>query len=101
MKNTTIIFGLLLVIASLVSPIVQAGQGPAPGQATMEAIEDCKLCHTNYLYVHHTAEMDCVDCHSSVPFLPDCVLCHEDIDHHENAAGQCRLCHENKQRGRP
>jgi len=98
MKKTIIVFGILLVLASIVLPIVKAGNGPAPGRATVDVIENCKLCHTDYLYVHHTTEMYCMECHTENPILPDCALCHESVDHHEDAAGKCSDCHEDKQR---
>jgi len=98
MKKTTIVIGIVLVLASLVLPIVQCGNGPAPGHATNMDIETCKLCHTDYLYTHHTTEMYCMECHTENSFLPDCALCHESVDHHEDAAGRCSDCHENKQR---
>lgn len=100
MKKTTIVIGIVLVLAGIVLPIVQGGYGPAPGRATDMDTETCKLCHTNYLYVHHTTEMYCVECHTENPFLPDCALCHESVDHHEDAAGRCSDCHEDRQRGR-
>jgi len=98
MRKATIMLGIVLVIASLVSPVVQGGYGPAPGRATNMDTETCKLCHTDYLYVHHTTEIDCADCHTFPSFILDCTVCHPSIDHHEDAAGKCSDCHEDKQR---
>jgi len=100
MKKTIIVLAILLVLASLASPIVQGSYGPAPGRATYTDTETCKLCHINYLYVHHTTEIDCTDCHSFPSFILDCTECHPGFDHHEDTAGRCSDCHENKQKGR-
>ena len=97
MKKITIVLGIMLILAGFVSPIVQAGNGPAPGRATDIDSETCKLCHTSYIYIHHSTEVGCIDCHFIPPVISECNLCH-DVDHHEDASGRCLDCHENKQR---
>lgn len=98
MKTTTLVLGIMVILASCVLPVVQGGYGPAPGRATFMGTETCKLCHIDYIPIHHTTEIDCVDCHSEPSFILDCTVCHPGFDHHEDAQRRCSDCHEDTQR---
>lgn len=67
---------------------------------------DCITCHS--VVNHHMGDLtneDCIACHGSGVDMVDtdsCLNCHIGSLHHEDAAGQCGQCHDDRQyqRGR-
>lgn len=61
----------------------------------------CRNCHGNTATIHHVYP-DCLSCHTlpSVDGWQDCNNCHTNSDHHDDAAGRCANCHDDRQKGK-